>query len=104
MGFFQPVELSFLGIRKDLMRNLVDIFSSQDAGIDLSDSGDNLSLLGLVVEDGNLFAFLILELPSEQRVSGGYGNNFGILISDDVVDVRPGHQHRGIGYLFVALL
>ena len=103
MSLFQSIKFAFFGICKDLMRNFIDIFRSQNTCIDLSNSGDNFSLLSLIVKNRDLFSFLIFELLPKERVASSNCNDFSKLTIDDVIDVRSGHQHCCIWNFFGAL-
>ena len=86
MSFVESFEFSLGSLLENKGRQVIDALGGEHKGKNLSNSGDNLGLLSLIVQNRNLLSFVIFELSSEQRVASDDCDNFGVEGEDDIID------------------
>lgn len=87
---------------KDGVGQFSNIFDCEHVGIGFSYSGEYFFLLELIVEDGQLYAFVVFELSSGEWVSNDDGDGFGHGVVDCSGDEASYFKHGGVGDFFIS--
>jgi hypothetical protein len=76
VSLVESIEPPLLRFVEDEIRQLGNLFRGLKEGKYFSDSGNDFGLLRLIIKDGNLFSFVVLELFSQEGVFSANSNYF----------------------------